>query len=126
MGQETGQTAASAAGVRPEAGRRRRCGRWLVVLASATVAGALCSSSAQALSQQGHVYAATFGKEQGLSKPSAVAVDEATGDIYVLDTANNRVMVYGPKREYLEAWGYGVKVGGNSTEFEICTAAESC
>ncbi len=119
MGQETGDKAVAAAGARLGAGRCRLRVRSLVAMVAVTVAGALCSSSAQALTQQGHVYETKFGEEQGLSKPSAVAVDESTGDVYVLDTANNRVMVYGPKREFLEAWGYGVETGGE--EFQRCT-----
>src|SRR5208283_3005449 len=44
-----------------------------------------------------------FGQGE-LSDPAGVAVNEETGDIYVLDSAKNRVVVYGPNHELIKAW----------------------
>jgi hypothetical protein len=83
---------------------------------------------AEALDQ--HSLAGVFGKsfEAGaggsLSDPTAVAVDEATGDVYVLDKGNDRVVRFGPAHEFIEAWGFGVKAGGK--EYEQCKAGEGC
>src|SRR5271156_5854342 len=72
------------------------------------------ASTAHALSQRGHAFAGSFGEALGegdegkLSQPSAVAVNERTGEIYVLDAANNRVVVFGPEHKFIEMWGFGV------------------
>jgi len=87
---------------------------------------ALCSAPAQALSQRGHEFSGSFGEsgEASPSMPSAIAVNESSGDVYVLEAENNRVMVYGPapKHEFVEAWGYGVSNG--EKKLETCT--EKC
>jgi hypothetical protein len=101
--------------------------RTLVTVLLALAALALCSVPAQALSQRGHEFVGSFGESgepASPSKPSALAVNEATGDVYVLEAENNRVVVYGPapKHEFLEAWGYGVSNG--EKKLETCT--EKC
>ena len=88
----------------------------------------ICSASARALSQRGHIPAGSFGAtlagegDTAMSDPSAVAVDEASGDTYVLDTGNSRVLRFGPapERRFLEAWGYGVADGAK--QYEQCTS----
>jgi hypothetical protein len=116
--------------------RADRRARQSLALGLALIAVLLGASSADAFSQRGHVFAGSFGEtfvnsegieKQGatekLSKPSAVAVNEqatgpAAGDVYVLESANNRVMRYGPgpEHKFLEAWGFGVKEGGDAYE----------
>jgi len=104
----------------------------LIGLAALLICGSLLihSSQANALVQRGHVFSGSFGEgfdgEDKLSKPSAVAVDEASsgeaaGDVYVLDSADNRVVRFGPTPEhkFIEAWGYGVATGGEA--YETCT-----
>jgi hypothetical protein len=85
-------------------------------------------SPAHALSQRGHEFKESFAFEQAgkdaLVKPSALAVSEASGDVYVLDQANNRVVRFGPNHEFLQAWGYGVSAAGGET-YEICEKAEA-
>ena len=55
----------------------------------------LASFAAPALAVRGHVFDRSFGKEGSgageLKEPSGVAVDEATGDVYVVDKGNDRV-----------------------------------
>lgn len=57
---------------------------------------ALAAIPASALAARGHVFKGTFGTPGSgpgqLSEPSAVAVNEATGDVYVLDQGNARVV----------------------------------
>jgi hypothetical protein len=97
------------------------------------------SASANAFSQRGHVLVSgpngSFGEggkggagEEPPARPSAIAVNEATtgegaGDVYVLESANDRVMRYGPAPEhrFIEAWGVGVGVLG-SEKYEHCTS----
>jgi hypothetical protein len=123
--------------------RASRIGSRLAVAVSVGFVGALGSSgSALAIAQRGHTYAFAFGGEgQGagelrfkgtfkLAEPSGIAVDEASGDVYVMDRANNRIdrfaPVLGPGGElqgeqFLQAFGYGVADGRE--EYETCTSA---
>ncbi len=54
-----------------------------------------------------------------LTEPSAVAVNEATGDVYVLDTGNDRVDEFEANGTFVRAWGGGVAVGGLGG-LEVC------
>ena len=56
--------------------------------------------------------------------PSGLAVDFETGELYVADTANNRVDVFDSTGTFKEAFGWGVKDGSN--EFQVCTATTTC
>ncbi len=83
-----------------------RAGRWLggrvrLVLLACVLAVAItgeCCADAYALASRGHVLSLWFGEsgsgEGQFSGPSAVAVDEASGLVYVSDTANDRVQVF--------------------------------
>jgi DNA-binding beta-propeller fold protein YncE len=98
--------------------------RLLVLLAVSAVAALLVSAPAFALSQRGHVFSTTIGsKGHGagqMTSPSGVAVNEATGDVYVADTKNNRVDRFSSAGTFIEAWGWGVADG--KEEFERCTS----
>jgi hypothetical protein len=60
-----------------------------------------------------------------LSNSKGIATD-AAGNVYVADSANNRIQKFDSSGGFLRAWGKDV-VGGNAeTGFEICTAAASC
>jgi hypothetical protein len=115
---------------------------------SSAVFGALIATllihgtPARAFSQRGHVAAQPpngpfdeGGKggtgEEPLSRPSAIAINEAlsgegAGDVYVLESANNRVMRFGPAPEhkFIEAWGDGVATGAE--EFQRCSKVKEC
>ena len=95
---------------------------WLVVL-SFVFGGLLWwSVPAHALTQRGHVFGFSFGSAGAgageLSGPSGVALSEETDDVYVVDSANSRVERFGPRGEFIAAWGWGVKDG--KAEYEIC------
>jgi hypothetical protein len=85
----------------------------------------LLSASASALSQQGHEFQSSFpapGEEGQLINPSGVAVNETTGNIYVVDSGQNRLVEFDAAHHFLAAWGYGVKDG--KKELQVCT--EKC
>jgi hypothetical protein len=104
-----------ASGGRGKTGRGRR----VVIAGVVLLAFALSPVPASALNQRGHQFADSFGQEG--SKPTAIAVSESTGDVYVLESAADRVARYGPApaHVFLEAWGYGVSNG--EAKFERCT-----
>jgi DNA-binding beta-propeller fold protein YncE len=70
------------------------------------VAGVALLCGSPALAARGHVFSGTFGSEGSgdgqFKEPSGVAVNEATGDVYVVDKGNNRV-------EWLNAAGASFK-----------------
>ncbi len=84
-------------------------------------------SSASALSQRGHEYRGEAIGEPGtgsgqLKAPTAVAVNETTGAIYVVDSGNNRIEEFDAAHHFVSAWGWGVADG--QEKYEVCT--ESC
>jgi hypothetical protein len=97
---------------------------------------------AQAQTQRGHAFAFSFGGPgQGsgqfrfagafkLNEAAGIAVDEATGDVYVVDRGNDRIEQFHPKlgaggevqgEEFAAAWGFGVSDG--KEEYELCIAS---
>ncbi len=48
----------------------------------------------------------------------SVAVDYASGDVYVGDKAHDRIARYNAKCEFIEAWGQGVATG--AAEYQTC------
>ena len=87
--------------------------------------GLVLAASAQALAQRGHVLSVAFGKKGvgagELVRPGGVAVDEATGDVYVVDAGNNRIERFNAGGELVAAWGWGVSDG--KAEYEVCTSS---
>jgi DNA-binding beta-propeller fold protein YncE len=81
------------------------------------------SAPALALIHRGHTFSFAIEGEltQKLSKPSGVAVNESTGDIYVVDSGNNRVERFSATGTFIAAWGWGVTDG--KEEYEVCTSA---
>jgi hypothetical protein len=73
---------------------RRRTWGLFPSLCILTALGVLCGAS-PALAKEVHAYKSSFGGEgsgpEQLSKPAGVAVNDATGDVYVVDQGNNRV-----------------------------------
>jgi DNA-binding beta-propeller fold protein YncE len=87
----------------------------LACLASAVASVALLALaippiSAQALSSP----TPEFGDAHG------IAVDQETGDFYVVDSANNRVDEFAATGIFIRAWGWGVANG--ASELQTCTA----
>jgi ribosomal protein S14 len=57
--------------------------------------------------------------------PRGVAVNESSGHLYVVDSANHRVQQFDVFGNFVRAWGYGV-VTGSTTTFEVCNAPGPC
>lgn len=100
--------------------------RRLVVAVCVLVATLGCASAPSlALPVRGHELGFSFGAEgeagTTLSDPGDVAVNEATGDVYVLDRRDDRVVRYGPKGEFVAAWGWDVNADRKGkSKYEIC------
>ncbi|MGA9567348.1 MAG: hypothetical protein WBS19_17620 [Candidatus Korobacteraceae bacterium] len=54
-----------------------------------------------------------------MNEPSALAVEETTGRVYVADKANDRVDEFEANGTFVRAWGWGVSDG--QAKFEVCT-----
>lgn len=100
-------------------------GRGVRLALSLVVAAAACAcwcGPVWGLTGRGHVPSGAFAVPVsggvGLSEPAGVAVDEASGDVYVVDRGNDRIVRFGPHGEFVAAWGWGVKDAAN--EYEIC------
>jgi hypothetical protein len=89
--------------VTPRAPQRRALGLRRLLVAFALTLGALLLSSvpASALSEQGHVFSFAFGSagsgngQFAENDPRALAVNEASGDLYVIDQGNGRIQRFG-------------------------------
>jgi hypothetical protein len=78
------------------------------LMALCTLGGGMAVSSAPALAVRNHVFSFAFGASgsgdgqfNGSFGPGAVAVNEATGDVYVLDQGNDRVEYFSSAGAYL-------------------------
>ena len=102
MGTRTTQSARAIRRVKLWQGRQLSRGRWLLAaLALALLTLLLSSSSASA--QATHVFERSFTPtgECALQSPGGVAVNEATGEIYVLDRGHGRVVRFSSAGECL-------------------------
>ena len=103
---------------------------------------ALAALAPSALAVRGHVFAKSFGSEGSgpgqFSEPEAVAVSEATGDVYVADRGNGRVQFFEPELDAKQqvvkykvagqftgssAVGRGMVEGGSVTVSGVSTEA---
>ncbi|HEX9482741.1 MAG TPA: hypothetical protein VF927_11625, partial [Solirubrobacteraceae bacterium] len=109
-------------------GGHRVRGRTLCALLAAAGALLVLCSSATALSQRGHVLERSFGSPGSaagqLEEPKGVAINESSGDIYVVDSGNNRVDRFDHEGNFIEAWGWGVRTGEKI--LQTCTAETTC
>jgi hypothetical protein len=55
-----------------------------------------------------------------LREVRGVAVDQESGDVYVVDSFNNRISKFGAEGQFLLDWGWGVADGQDS--FQTCSA----
>ncbi len=72
--------------------------RWLVLVCVLLGAIGLWCAPASALVERGHVFGSAFGApgsgDGQFHAPTGVAVDESTGEVYVVDSGNERVEVF--------------------------------
>ena len=106
----------------------RRCAfawsaSWCVAcVCSLVAAGAAGAGAARSAGTSFAFSFASKGEGRGrLLHPAGVAVNEASGDVYVVDAGNNRIERFGPAGEFIAAWGWGVSDG--KAEYEVCTSA---
>jgi DNA-binding beta-propeller fold protein YncE len=70
-----------------------------------------------------HELTSSFGSsgsgDAQLSGNTGLAVNQATGDVYVADTANHRIEKFDASGTFISAFGWGVKDG--KTEAQTCT-----
>jgi DNA-binding beta-propeller fold protein YncE len=77
----------------------------LMMLCAMIATIVLCDGSALALER--HAFSSSFSGSgaNALSDPQGVAVGESTGDVYVVDSANNRVEVFSASGAFISAFG---------------------
>ena len=80
----------------------------------------VCTAASKDQCQPGQPPAQS-GEAGEIAKPTSIAVDQATGDIYVLDFTQNRVEKYTPGGEFV--WMVGGEVN-QTTKANLCTEAE--
>jgi NHL repeat len=61
-----------------------------------------------------------------LSAAQGIAVDQATGALYVTNQGNRRVEVFTAKGIFVGAFGWRVRVSGAAEALQFCTAASGC
>jgi DNA-binding beta-propeller fold protein YncE len=81
--------------------------RRLVLAVLCAVVGALVISSAPALALESHVFSSSFSGSgaNALSDPQGVAVSQSTGEVYVVDSANDRVEIFSASGAFISAFG---------------------
>lgn len=73
-----------------------------------------------------------FGQTEGgrfEGRPGGVATNDASGDVYVADTGNNRIQKFDEDGNFIRAWGFDVNspvAAPGSASFEICVVKASC
>jgi phosphodiesterase/alkaline phosphatase D-like protein len=65
-------------------------------------------------------YGVTGSGDGQLLGPQDVAIDNSTGDIYVADTGNDRVVKFNSAGNFVAAWGWGVDDG--TAAAQVCTS----
>jgi hypothetical protein len=98
-------------------------------LLAAVVFGAFLTLNAGSALADTHVFSSGFGgagtaagqfaSGNGASSPSGVAVNQATGDVYVADPGNARIDEFNSSGALIRAWGWGVADG-------ITAAPQTC
>ena len=99
----------------------------LLALACAVVGAAavlMGVASGPAFALQGHAFSSSFGSTGSgngqFSGPNGVAVDQGSGDVYVADSANNRIEKFGPSGAFIAEFGtHGTGNGQLSDPTEI-------
>ena len=61
-----------------------------------------------------------------LIEPSGIAVNQTTGDIYVLDRRNNRVDEFSGECAFVRAFGWDVNAKEPREELQVCTPVTGC
>jgi hypothetical protein len=94
----------------------------------------ICTEAANCQKGTGQGGNGTVAGNGSLNKPSSIAVDEETGEVYVLDASSRRTLddhyrinVYSATGAFLRSFGWDVVESGSGntgTGFEVCVAAD--
>ena len=87
-----------------------------------TTIGSVQTFSTLGRNQFAAYYGSSGSGDGQLDEPSDVAVDNSTGDIYVADKGNHRVVKFDSSGNFLSAWGWGV---GGGSHFEVSTGCHA-
>ncbi len=89
----------------------------MALVSLCTFASVLLLSSAPASALEAHAFSKSLDGtgEHALSGPKGVAIDQSTGEVYVVDSANNRVEIFSASGAFLGAFGKG---GTGNGQFE--------
>jgi hypothetical protein len=92
---------------------------WAIVAASCALVCASVFGVGAAAAAEG-----SFGEEGSdaaqFDEPSGAAVDQASGDVYLVDRNNQRVEKFDAAGKFLAAWGWGV-ADGTTGALQACT-----
>jgi len=102
------------------AGRRKWALTSLLVACATVVALALGTSAAWAGNGVESVFGSSGSAEGQFAAAGATAVNASSGDVYVVDTYNNRVQQFDAGGNFIRTWGWGVADG--SSAFQTCTS----
>jgi hypothetical protein len=110
-----GQAKASSAKTASRSQQRRfPIAAWLAAVASALALVALTAGSAHAATI--HSFTDTIGSTGSaagqLSRPMEIAIDQSTGDLYVVEKGNRRISKFDSSGNFLLAWGIDVVQSG--------------
>lgn len=62
----------------------------------------------------------------GMREAHGIAIDQASGAVYVSDLNNARIDVFSATGEFEGAFGWNVRVSGGAEELQFCTVATGC
>jgi NHL repeat len=110
---------------------RHRHGRLLTAALLALLAAAFAPAGAKAAPPELAQFCPTGSAGGQCSVPRGIAVDPASGDVYVADQANRRINRFSPWGQFLRAWGWDVVASGPGDdtaapedELEVCVPAD--
>jgi hypothetical protein len=66
------------------------------------------------------------GAAGGMTHPKDVAIEQATGNVYVGDSGNARIDVFSATGAFEGAFGWRVKITGAAEELQFCSTATGC
>jgi hypothetical protein len=72
------------------------------------------------------VQASNSSAAGGMNAPQGIAIEQATGNVYVTDLNNRRIDVFSATGAFQGAFGWKVKVTGEAEELQLCTVASGC
>jgi hypothetical protein len=80
----------------------------------------ICTVASSCVAGGSSPAAGALGQAEGL------AIDQATGAVYVADWQNRRIDIFSAVGVFEGAFGWGVKATGSAAELQFCTSATGC